>query len=276
MTEKISRRNVLAASLAAAATPAVWAQAPAPDANPFGLKLMITGRRKPGTTLAEHRQHIRQVHGELVLAYIAADPANAPRRYAQNAVFDGSYRSTTPGTDPFSLNRDFVTEVWFPDFAALQRSVKTPFYLQKLKGDEDNFVDQPNVVATPMREREVLARGPTPASGCKLFVMVQRAPGVDAAAFTAAWTQTAASFNALTAAARVTRYVQNEPAVPPGVPTLLAGIDEFWLEDEADAQALQGQFQAWIRTALVAKGLVADTGYSVLLAREQLLYAGAR
>jgi hypothetical protein len=39
---------------------------------------------------------------------------------------------------------------------------------------------------------------------------------------------------------------------------------------------MQAQFQAWIRAELVAKGLVAETGYSVLLAREQVLHAGAR
>lgn len=276
MTAHFSRRTVLTASVAAVATHAAWAQSPAAEANPFAVKLMIIGRRKPGMTLAEHRQYIRQVHGELVLGYIKAEPQNAPRRYAQNAVFDGNFRSTAPGTDPLALNRDFVTQVWFPTLGALQGSIKTPYYLDKLKGDEGNFVDQATVVLAPVREREVLARGPMPAGGCKLFVLIQRAPGVEAAAFNAAWTQTPESLKAFSAAAKVTRYVQNESALPPTAPSALAGVDEFWLEDEAAAQALQAQFQAWVRTALVAKGLVADNGYSVLLAREDVVFAGAR
>ena len=57
-----------------------------PLSNPTAVKLMIIGRRNPTTTLVEHRQHIRHVHGEMVLQYIAQDPTIAPRRYAQNAV----------------------------------------------------------------------------------------------------------------------------------------------------------------------------------------------
>ncbi len=275
MTENISRRSLLAASLAATAAQTVWAQAPALQASPTALKMMIIGRRKPGMTLAEHRQHIRQVHGALVLSYVKAEPASAPRRYVQNAVFNGSYRSTSPGTDPLALNRDFVTQVWFPDIATLQNSIKTPFYLENLKGDEGNFVDQSSVVIFPVREREVLARRPITAGAHKLFVLLQRAPGVEAAAFNAAWRQTPDSLKAFTAADKINRHVQNESALPPGAPAPLAGVDEFWLESEAAAQALLTEYLAWVRTALVVKGLVTEGGYSALLATELVLRAGA-
>src|ERR1700694_5333114 len=72
------------------------------------LKLNIIGRRRPGTTLAEHRHHIRHVHGKQVLAYIGTEPEHAPRRYVQNAVVDGLFRATAPGSDALALNRDFV------------------------------------------------------------------------------------------------------------------------------------------------------------------------
>ena len=63
------------------------------------------------------------------------------------------------GTDPFVLNRDFVTQVWAPDFAALARGRETAFYRDHLQHDEDNFVDQATVVFMPVRERELLAQG---------------------------------------------------------------------------------------------------------------------
>jgi EthD domain len=145
MTPNPTRRRLLGSALALLPATNAWAQAI--DAKPTSsLKLNIIGRRRPGMTLAEHRHHIRQVHGELVLRYIRAEPDNAPRRYVQNAVFDGHYRGTAPGTDPFALNRDFVTQVWVTDMSALERSRKTEFYNVHLKDDEPRFVDQSTVV----------------------------------------------------------------------------------------------------------------------------------
>lgn len=241
------------------------------------LKLMIVGRRKPGTTLAEHRRHIRDVHGELVLDYVAAEPDNAPRRYAQNAVFDGYFRASAPGTDPFALNRDFVTQIWVPDVVALKRSTATAFYLDKLKPDEDNFVDQATVVFMPTRERELHRRNGSEAAAPgahKLFVMLQRAAGADAAAFASAWSSAATALPGLPAAARVQRHVQNDVLTAPTGRAPLDGIDEFWLDDEASARELLTQWQGWLREALVRPGLVTEGGHFALLATEQVLYAG--
>ena len=83
MDISIDRRRLLLASIAlGAASGGTPAQAAAPgQSSPIhpdlAVKLIIVGRRRPGTTLAEHRHHIRKVHGELVLQNIAADPANA-------------------------------------------------------------------------------------------------------------------------------------------------------------------------------------------------------
>jgi hypothetical protein len=44
----------------------------------MSVLLMILGRRRPGQTLADHRQHMRAVHGRLVLEYIAEAPELAP------------------------------------------------------------------------------------------------------------------------------------------------------------------------------------------------------
>ncbi|WP_028311708.1 EthD domain-containing protein [Derxia gummosa] len=232
--------------------------------DPRGLKLMIVGRRRPGSTLAEHRHHIRHVHGELVLRYIAAEPANAPRRYVQNAVFDGSFRATAPGTDAFALNRDFVTEIWVPDFAALGRSRETAFYRDHLKGDEDNFVDQATVVFMPVRARELR---PVAQAGFKCFGFLRKAPGVDAARFQQAWARAPAFAPAL-------GHVQNDVLPAPDRPVPADAIDEFWLADEAAARALPAQWQAWVDEALVRPGLALADGSFFLLATEAVLHAG--
>jgi hypothetical protein len=54
-----------------------------------------------------------------------------------------------------------------------------------------------------------------------------------------------------------TRYVQNEPACTSGMPLLVSGIDEFWLEDESRG-APRPSFMRGSAAELVAKGLVAD------------------
>ncbi len=249
---------------------------PISQPNPLGLKLIIVGRRKPGTTLAEHRHHIRHVHGELVLKYIASEPTNAPQRYVQHQVIDGEFRATAVATDPFALNRDFVTQVWMQDFAALGRSRETAFYREHLMGDEDNFVDQANVVFMPVRERDMLppAGATSAAAGCKLFFFHLRAGGVDPFRFASAW---AAGVEALGDTAALRRYVQNDVLPRPGAPASPAdAIDEFWLDDEAAARALLVRWKAWVGEALVATGLASAAGSFALLATETVLHAGPR
>lgn len=248
--------------------------------NPnHALKLIVVGRRKPGTTLAEHRQHIRRVHGEIVLRYIAADPSAAPQRYAQHQVFDGQFRASAPGTDPLALNRDFITQIWFKDMAALTRSRETAFYKEQLMGDEDNFVDQKTVVFMPTRERVLWSRAAgapqTTLPGSKLFFFVQRAPGADAAAFQRVWAQGAAELRNAPLAGRIARHVQNDVLSRPGAASPADGIDEFWVDDEASARALLQHWQSWVRTALVQPGLVAEGTPFGLLAQEDLIHAGS-
>jgi hypothetical protein len=255
----------------------------------LNLKLMIIGRRKPGTTLAEHRHHIRQVHGELVLRYIATDPANAPQRYVQHAVFDGTAspapaRSADPGSpgsaDPFALGRDFVTQVWAADFAALARGRETAFYREHLQGDEDRFVDQASVVFLPVRERELPARAglhPVPPAGAvKLFGLLRCADGADPAAFARAWAEAASALHRLPAAAAVLQHTQNDVLARSGAATPLHGIDEFWLADEAAARALLLAWRQTVHAALAGSGLVADGVPLLLLAREDVVHAGPR
>ena len=236
----------------------------------MSLKLNIIGRRRAGMTLAEHRHHIRQVHGELVLRYIRAEPENAPRRYVQNAVFDGQYRATAPGGDPFALNRDFVTQVWVTDMAALERSRKTEFYNLHLKDDEPRFVDQATVVFLPSREREVAVNGSMPVGAWKLFTLLQRAPGVEPGAFASAWVQAANRSSAV-----ALRHVQNDVLGRPGSPMPADAIDEFWFDNEPAARAQLAAWRAVLHEQLIQPGLAIDGSFVALMAREDVVHAGA-
>jgi vanillate O-demethylase ferredoxin subunit len=234
------------------------------------LKLNIIGRRRPGITLAEHRHHIRQVHGDLVLRYIHAEPDNAPRRYVQNPVVDCLYRATASGTDPFALNRDFVTQVWVADMGALERSRKSDFYNVHLKDDEARFVDLATVVFLPSHEREIAVNGEVPAGAWKLFALLQRAPGIDPKAFTAAWT-----LAAKLAGNTALRHVQNDVLAPPGATAAADAIDEFWFDNEPAARSFLTTWRTVLQEQLVRPGLAVDGSFAALIAREDVIHPGA-
>lgn len=274
----LQRRQLLLAATAlagggASAQPGAASAGQSSGHPDLALKLIIVGRRKPGTTLAEHRQHIRRVHGELVLRNIAVDPANAPRRYVQNPVFDGTYRAGPVASERFALNRDFVTQIWFPDLAALARARQSAFYLAHLKADEDNFVDQASVVFTPVRERVLADAAAAPGPRVKLFGFVQRASGVAPDAFAQAWRAAAWS---RAGDALPLKHAQNDPLPTPAGPPALDGIDECWYADEAGARAGLKRWQAWVDEALVRPGLAAEGSAFALLTHEDVIHAGPR
>jgi vanillate O-demethylase ferredoxin subunit len=234
------------------------------------LKLNIVGRRRPGTTLAEHRRHIRDVHGELVLRFIRTDAMNAPQRYVQNPVHDGAYRASARGSDPLALGCDFVTQIWVADFGALERSRKTDFYLTHLQGDEDRFVDPSTVIFLPSHEREIASTGPVATGAWKLFVLFQRAPGVEPAAFSSAWARAAQI------APRVAlRHVQNDVLGRPGAELPADAIDEFWFDEEAAAHAHLTTWQGVLHASLIRPGLALAGSVAVVIAREDVIHAGA-
>lgn len=235
----------------------------------MSIKLNILGRRRPGTTLAEHRHHIRTVHGEAVLRFIEVAPDSAPRRYVQNAVFDGQFRNSSPGGDPFALNRDFVTQVWVDDFAMLEASRRHPFYLANLKDDEDRFVDQATVVFLPCHEREIATRGAIPAAAVKLFMLTQRAVGVDPVDYASAWRRAAQAAGTLPL-----RHVQNDVVLPKGAVPPADAIDEFWLPDEVTAYAFLKEWSAVLHKELIEPGLASAAGIVALLAREDVIHSG--
>ena len=234
------------------------------------LNVNIVGRRRPGMTLAEHRHYIRRVHGERVLVYIGTEPESAPRRYVQNAVVDSVFRDTAPGSDPFALDRDFVTQVWFEDFGALERSRRTAYYDEHLKADEDRFADQASVVFLASHEREIIRRGRVPAGAWKRFVLIQRVPGVEQIAFAGAWARAAEHAGDV-----ALRHVQNDVLGRPDAVAPADAIDEFWFDDEAAARTQLSVWAAMLHEQLVLPGLAVDGSLVALIAREDVLHAGA-
>ena len=123
----------------------------------MSVKLLICGRRRPGQSLSAHRHHMKNVHGAMVLDYIAADPDHAPRHYVQNHAFDGWFAAGDPSQNPLALARDFITEIGFPDMPSVKASRETEFYLTHLKPDEPRMVDDASVFGMPVRETVVAA-----------------------------------------------------------------------------------------------------------------------
>lgn len=184
------------------------------------VKMMICARRRSGQTLWQHRSHMKDVRGPMVLEYITRHPALAPRRYVQNHGFDGAFSSGDPAETPLALGFDAVTEVWFPDLQTAGASLQTPFYLDHLKPDEPLMVDIGRVIALPYEEVPILR--PAQMRGAfKLFViygpeMVASLDGV-----TATYVQSALGCG----------FVRNTALVPGPI----AAIDEFWFADEDSA-----------------------------------------
>ncbi|WP_377299193.1 EthD domain-containing protein [Rhizobium sp. SGZ-381] len=223
------------------------------------VKTMMFGRRAAGQTIAENRRHMKDVHGRLVLDYIAADPQSGPRRYTQNHGLDGVFPDDEAA--PFSLRLclDFVTQIWFEDLQSLKASRETPFYNEHLRPDESRFVDVAHVIGQPFAEEPVGAPVPETAE-IKLFVVRPR--GADAIDLV----------DRLTAVgARYAGYCRNT-AITPGP---IAAVDEFWTDGEDAARLLLNHCrQALDAEAPEAGAPQAKRSAAYLIAREYRLFAG--
>ncbi len=241
--------------------------------NHPAFKLMIVGRRRAGMTLAQHHHHILNVHGAMVTQYIALDPLHAPRRYAQNRVLDGSFRKGGPANDPFALNRDFVTQIWFDDPAQAMNSLQQPFYLAQLRPDEDRFVDQASVVKLAVREQQVSM--PLNGGGnIKLFSFFNKVAAMDSASFLKAWRECSNALANSVKGSLPYGQTQNEVLNRPGDVALVDAIDEFWVEDLAFAHALAAAVQSAMVAPLQAAGAIAAESHFILMAEEAVLFKG--
>ncbi|MCD2172369.1 EthD domain-containing protein [Rhizobium sp. C4] len=222
----------------------------------MSFKVLMAGRRRRGQTLAEHRHHMKDVHGRLVLDYIAAEPDNAPRRYVQNHVFDGIFPGGEGKPEPFVRGVDFVTEIWVPDLASLKASRETPFYQTHLLPDEPRMVDPEQVVGIPVNEEIVRAPDETGASRVKVFVF---------------WHATAPAIPALIAALGVTADAAlGHSRCTPAVPSPVKAIDIFALADAAAGIGFAQACRDAIRDRLPAE----HDNFSIAIANEHVLNAG--
>jgi hypothetical protein len=213
----------------------------------MSVKLILTGRRRPGQTPEAHRRHMHDMHGRLVLDYIAADPGNAPRRYVQNHVLEASL---SPG-------RDFVTELSFPDAAAIDASRQTEFYLTHLMPDEPNMVDPASVIGMVTREEPALTG---PGLGFKVIFLHRAAPGLGREAFEAGW------------AALDTPWPRSRSHVLSPGP--IDGMDAVRLPTAtAASEFASSEGRRW-RARLAAAGLIAEGSSDLLIAREHVLFDG--
>lgn len=222
----------------------------------MSFKILMAGCRRRGQTLAEHRHHMKEIHGRLVLDYIAADPENAPRRYVQNHVFDGIFPGGEGQPEPFALGLDFVTEIWTPDLAALKAGRETEFYKTHLLPDEPRMVNPERVVGIPVNEDIVVEPDRQAPGRVKVFVF-----------WHGAMPATPALRDALGAGAGT---LLGQSRCIPAVPHPVKGVDIFKLADEAAGLAFAQGARDAIRDRLPAE----HGNISIAIANEYVLNAG--
>ncbi|MEE3627717.1 EthD domain-containing protein [Nitrospirillum sp. BR 11752] len=195
------------------------------------IKLLIAGRRCLTKSRDQALTHLRTVHGPMVFAP-PADAGAMPSRYEQNHVFYPQADSS----GPWLADRDFVTEVWFNDFGHLAASVSTPYYLSRLRPDEDNFVDQDTVLKSVVREEGKW--GVTTPDAAKLFIFLKRSPSTDITAFDAA--RDSAVNDLRTLSQPVAGLVNVALPGPGGAEPYADHVLEFWFPDQATALSAVG------------------------------------
>lgn len=200
------------------------------------FKLFIAGCRNKAMDVSQMRSHMASVHAPLVMDYIAREPDHAPRQYAQNYVTD-----VFPGESLVERGRsvrpfEFLTEVCFANGADAKSSTETAFYLEHLRPDEDQFVDQTTVVHLPVLE-QVILRGRAERPREKLFVFLG-SPAITAAGD---FDPVVAShlLSALDHVSHdVARHVRNHVVQTEVDATAVSVIEEFWLKNHEAAKRL--------------------------------------
>ena len=237
------------------------------------IKMMIVGRRRGGMTRRELHAYMADVHGPMVVNYIELQPEAAPQRYVQNHVFDSAYRALAERYEPFALNRDFVTQVWFDNPACAEASLTTSFYLDQLRPDEARFVEQASVAQLPVLEHELLAAGRTDYSS-KTLVFLKRAATVSRDSFLAACQQATRALRSGSAVsgAGIGRWVHNECVQRPDRDAPVDAIEEIWLASDAAACGLGAQMVTLFETEMA--DLIEPGSTCLLLAHEHVLFAG--
>ena len=97
-------------------------------------------------TVSQLHHYTTDVHDATVVRFIGENPEQCPKRYVQNHVFDSATFVPNGSADSFTSSRDFVTQVWFDSPMQAKAAIEAPLYLEHLRPDEDNLVDQSSAV----------------------------------------------------------------------------------------------------------------------------------
>ncbi|WP_174284907.1 EthD domain-containing protein [Sphingomonas bacterium] len=97
------------------------------------VKFTILLKRKPSLTHDQFVEHHRNIHADLFMS-VAVVKATV-RRYVQQHALPVEL----PGMPP--VKYDGVTELWFDDVEALERCFSDSEYLQRIRPDEESFLD---------------------------------------------------------------------------------------------------------------------------------------
>lgn len=89
--------------------------------------------RKASLTQTEFVDYHRGVHASLFMWITVVK--ETVRRYVQQHAID----ATLPGMPPAKY--DDITELWFDDVDALDRCFSDPVYMEKVRPDEESFLD---------------------------------------------------------------------------------------------------------------------------------------
>ncbi|MBB4953634.1 hypothetical protein H4S14_001649 [Agrobacterium vitis] len=215
------------------------------------VKLIMCGRRRPGQTLREHRCHMKDIHGALLLDYIAREPENAPCGYVQNHAIDSTFASGDPAHEPLAFGFDFVTEVWFADLARAKASRETDYYRERLLPDEPKMVDTVRVLGLPYSETMIEPATIQP-DAYKLFVVMGK--------------DTVLAPETLSAARKdmpqTLGYSRNLALVPGPI----TAIDTFRFADLESAYSFADVYQPALSTQVEGQAAV------MVIAKEYLLY----
>ncbi|MDQ0578025.1 EthD domain-containing protein [Streptomyces rishiriensis] len=141
------------------------------------IKLVAAVRRRPGMTHAEYTDYVENVHGG-----IALDNKLTIRKYVQNHVFDAAYGTKGDIGYHLTMPRDSVTELYFDDPAAMERTFSDPYTRDVVGPDGAKFSDEPAALSLLVEEQRTGA--PVPGNGTvKVLHFVKAADGTAPDAF---------------------------------------------------------------------------------------------
>jgi uncharacterized protein (TIGR02118 family) len=158
------------------------------------IKAITWFKRTPGMELEGFRRYWRDEHPKAVLQLPGL------RKYVQNHVTNGAYRSG----EPFA---DGVAETWWDDLDALRAHHGTEV-IAALMTDEEQFIDPANRDQFVVEEVPIRSVG-IPAGGLKQIVFIKRRPDLSMDDAMAYWRDVHGPL--ALAAPGLGRYVQNHP-----------------------------------------------------------------